>query len=308
MTSTYIHVGYPKCASTYLQKRIFPQVGNYSDVAFAPQREKFLPFLPHMNVSEFREMVQRRLVNPDGGAGSLVISCEDYVELHFREFEQAFFREHREIDPATHYFRNDVIASNLKRVYPEARIIIVVRNPMTWFESRYKMLYRGYQTSLPPEAFVREPIEGYAEAIEKYQALFGAENLLVVPFELLLRDRAGFVAKILDFMGVTKAVDIPAAAENRGVEMRWEVEFERSKKRLRQRLQGAGPLTKPLYALARTGYELVTKPSLRRRLGDERFRVGLGGETGKALRDHFAAGNRRVESLTGLDLAAFGYD
>jgi hypothetical protein len=54
----FIHIGLSKCASTYLQKTVFPAIGNYSDVAFSPDEDKYYLFRPDMEPEEFRRQFQ----------------------------------------------------------------------------------------------------------------------------------------------------------------------------------------------------------------------------------------------------------
>jgi len=299
-----IHIGYPKCASTYLQKQVFPRLGNYSNMAFAPRDEKYYPLRTEFDPAEFRRLVERHTVNPDPAKPHLVISCEDWVELLAKEFEEVFFRFNG-LDRSRHRFANEVILKNLHAAYPEAEILFVIREPLSYILSRYKMLYRGAKTSKSLGAFLERPTEGYAEAIERAQALFGRERVHVVPFERLKQDSQSFVDEVVRLVDPDAHVDASTERVNAAPELRSEVEYERRKKEIRFRLEqgGRSPIARLAYLAARAWMAATLWPRLRRQYGAEPFRVPFDPEWAQ----RFAEQNRRVEGLTGLRLQNLGY-
>jgi hypothetical protein len=103
-----------------------------------------------------------------------------------------------------------VVADNFKQAFPNAKIIMIIRNQFDYLLSIYafRVAVKG-QESRSLEKFLTE--EGrlglfdkleYDKIIGRYAELFGKENVLVLPFELLRKDSETFVRKIIDFLKV----------------------------------------------------------------------------------------------------------
>ena len=304
MKKVFIHAGYPKCASTYLQKTVFPMLGNYSNMAFAPRDEKYYPLRNDFDPAEFRRLVEKHTVNRDDTKDHLILSCEDWAELLSKEFEKVFF-EFNGLDRARHSFSNEVIARNFKAAYPDAHILFVIRNPVSYVVSRYKMLYRGAKTSKPVDAFLKDLTEGYDLAIQRCQTLFGADHVHVVPFELIKSDAAAFVNQVTGLIDPSASVPVSDERVNAAPDLRSTVEYERLKKTVRFKLEknGNSPLARIAYVFARAWMAATVSPRLKKQYGDELFKVQVQPEAAGL----FIESNRQVQELTGLDLKSFGY-
>lgn len=299
-----IHAGYPKCASTYLQKTVFPMLGNYSNMAFSPRDEKFYPLRNDFDPAEFRRLVEKHTVNRDASKDHLILSCEDWAELLFKEFEDVFF-QFTGLDRTQHTFSNEVIFRNFKAAYPDAEILFVIREPLSYVISRYKMLYRGAKTSKPIDAFLENPTEGYDGAIERTQNLFGKKRVHVIPFERIKTDSAAFVKQVTGLVDPLAEIQVSSERVNAAPDMRSTVEYERLKKTVRFKLEknGNNPLARIAYLCARGWMAATVHPKLKKQYGNEIFKISVPPET--AYR--FAESNRRIQELTGLDLKPFGY-
>ncbi|OOZ39521.1 hypothetical protein BOW53_11475 [Solemya pervernicosa gill symbiont] len=304
-----VHIGLSKCASTYLQKTIFPGMGNYSNVAFAPRREKYHLFYDGMTPDSYREIVARHMVNPNPKSRWLVLSCEDYTELMFQGFEDVFYDWER-VGREHYRYSNKMIAENIARTYPGAKIVVVIREQISWAISRYKMNYRGGKTSAGIDELMAEPLEGYDVMVERYQRLFGRENVLVMPLEMMREDRDGFVNQITRFIGEEQRVDAPDLAVNAAPELLRTVEYERLKNRWRLNIHRTGWLTMPgrflIGAVARLLVGL-TKPTFYLKYGSEIYSAAPSEQVVARLHPLLAESNRKLESLTGLELAKYGY-
>ncbi len=103
------------------------------------------------------------------------------------------------------------MADRIHSVFPKARILIGVREQ----KSMAMLTYREYILAggtLPLEVYVGrgdEPLGvmpimhpdylEYDRVIGYYQGLYGNENVLVMPMEMLKRDPAEYVRKLLEF-------------------------------------------------------------------------------------------------------------
>lgn len=112
-----------------------------------------------------------------------------------------------------------IVADRLRQIFPGARIIVTIRNQYDFMESLYKQyLYRGgvkkfrafvnYKngdfrpTHLRWNLSVDIAMFDYLRLIEYYERLFGKENLLVVPYELLQTDPKLFIQTLFSWMGL----------------------------------------------------------------------------------------------------------
>jgi len=305
----FIHIGLSKCASTYLQKNIFPAIGNYSDIAFSADEDKYYLFRSDMDPNQYLQIVARHIKNPQPESNWLVISCEDYTELLFKGFTDVFF-SWKSMKRDMYHFSNKVITENIARTYPKARIIVVIREQLDWAVSRYKMIYRGGKTSLPIDNLLSEPLEGYDTMIERYQKRFGKENVLVLPLEMMRLDHDGFIKSITGFIGADTITVAPDSRVNTAPELNHAVEYERLKNRWRLNIRHASWLTPPVqFILLVTARLLVAffKPFFLLRYGASKYSVSPSAETIQRLKPVLASSNRRLEELTGLNLEQYGY-
>ncbi len=303
MKNVYLHIGYPKCASTYLQDEIFPQLGNYSHIVRAPGPEKYYPFHRHFSAAAFRQMVEKQLVARDESKQHLLVSFEDWNELLFAEFENAL-RVARRLPEDEYMLSNQVVLENLKAAYPEAHIIIIIREQVSWIISRYIMLLRGAKTSKPIDAFLENPLEGYDGLIERAQNLFGRDRVKVMPLEAMRKNQEAFLKELTGYIAPGSAFTISEKQVNIAPDLKREAVYRRIKRSLRLALEKNH--LRPLYGLMRILMECTVRPALFMRYGsagNPKPTVTLS----PAQRELFAQSNRRIQELTGLDLAEYGY-
>lgn len=194
--SVLIHVGWPKSASTFLQKNVFPYTGGriaslerpVSDrnperlIDYAARKKGFDPNL-------FRDRVKQ--TSEPGCQKHLIISNETLSgELH----------GHSRINP-------DIVAENLKSAFPKARILIVVREQKQYIQSLYafRVTIRGHETRSLSKFIDEEWGSGlknrldYAKYIALYKSLFGDNSVLPVPMESLKISPSLFIDTIFQF-------------------------------------------------------------------------------------------------------------
>jgi hypothetical protein len=150
----------------------------------------------------------------------------------------------------------------------------------------------------------------YDRLIRHYRDRFGAERVLVLPFELLTREPQRFAADIVRFCG--HQPEQPAALATGVVNRKRPVTLQFvarliNRHLVRSQLSNHGFLPQPTVraALARLApvFERLS-PGIVERALDRRMRRAIDAAVG----DRYAESNRETAALTGLDLAAFGYD
>ncbi len=209
----YIHVGMPKTGTTYIQRNIFPYFKNiyyldlsnswYSDI-FRDFYYKNLLIFPFEKV---REELNNFLINIE----------EDKILIS----DEAWFGG---TNGGSHYnFSNNYYLTLLmKRLFPQAKVILTIRKQDKWLESMYKHLLRdgfyvgvdsflnykngGFQNytayfRMGPNIDIRTL--NYKAYIENYEKLFGKKNILIIPQELLYEEEQLFIEKICKFIDST---------------------------------------------------------------------------------------------------------
>lgn len=195
----FIHIGWHKSASTFLQQGLFRQLGaNFQPLAAFPPavagRVGKLPAL--IDLVEKREGFDPPLLREAVSADQpLTIISHEEISGHSHGYGL--------IDPF-------VSARNLHAAFPNGKIIAVVRNQFDYLLSLYcyRVSIRGHEPRTLNRFLREDGAAGldrhiqYDRLIGEYVKLFGAKNVLVLPMEQLRGDEAGFVRRITDFMGL----------------------------------------------------------------------------------------------------------
>lgn len=204
-----IHIGYHKTGTTLLQRRLFRSAK--AGYLFAGGVEELQPVFVEVNAFDFRPDKARILFAP--------------------KFEQAKRRgmvpvlSFERLSGAPHQggYDSQQVADRLADTFPEARVLIVIREQRSMILSLYKTYVRmGGSASL--EDYLN-PLEGselrttlfrydyleYDKLIGYYQQLFGEENILALPYELLRRNPARFLKRVEKFSGAhsMSGVELP---------------------------------------------------------------------------------------------------
>lgn len=255
----------------------------------------------------------------------------EYDSIRTREFfqtgiEQGFSdgkvpvlsQESMSGNPRRRGYASKEVADRLKDTFPEARILLVIREQISWLLSFYKYHVREGQRAGLKRYYARNEASStlaprfqlgfidYRHLIGYYQGLFGPERMLVLPLEQLAESGDGFAKSINRFCGISDDTRLGALGPqvaNPGVAgfmvhlhrlsnilLRVDPGFHDSQRRRRL----ARRLTGPLYRLV---------PEKLNKKCDEVFRRQIVEIVG----DYYDEGNRVTEKLTGLDLLRCGY-
>lgn len=188
-----IHPGFHKTGTTWLQEQLFRDTtlfnmmmshGEIDSLIVRPHDFEFDPVLACAQVAE--RMSAGQAVN--------VLSSEILVGNPF-------------------YGSRDAVglAQRLQAIAPDSRILLTIREQGAMIRSLYQQ-YVKRGGSLPIQGFLNQPCEpgyfGFAPDILQYERhaslyakLFGPENVMVLPQELLAKDPSQFVDRVLKFAG-----------------------------------------------------------------------------------------------------------
>lgn len=226
-------VGAPKCGTTAM----YDYLRQHPDI--------FMPF--HKEPLYFGSDLTRRY-----GA----MSTREYLDL-FRDAHPG----QRVGEASAWYLYSATAAAEIHRVAPDARIIVMLRNPVDVMHAQHSQLlfseqedivdfdaalaaeeYRARGERLPAgpirtENVLYRRMVRFAEQLERYLGVFGPESVHVIIYEDFRQDTAGEYRKVLDFLGVDRnaVVDFRASNENKVVKAEW-----------LQRLIWNPPLLRPL--------------------------------------------------------------
>ena len=195
MRETILHVGYPKTATSWLQRSVF----NNQEI--------------HLKTVS-RGLIFKQLIYPN----DLDYDKETAKQLIFSEMER--IENDGDIPILSHEnfvgfmasggYYNFNLAKRLKDLFVQAKVIMIIRNQPDMIYSGYLQYIRmGGKCSI--KRFLNPPEDGeiplfkckyleYHKLIELYYRLFGNENVLVLPYEFFLKTPEAYVKEIVHFI------------------------------------------------------------------------------------------------------------
>ena len=194
MTKQLIHIGYPKAGSSYLQAW-FEQhpafhfkpggVSGFYDVWGVIRCAVRQPELAEKWLVTSTELLS--VPSPTAGTRPRNVHPEQYGTIQEQQTQ---------------------VCELLHALFPAAKILIVVRGWRGILTSGYSQYVRTGGTRPMDAVYWDNPTQisdvyDYDYLIGRYEQQFGAENVLVLPFELLRESESNFQAAICDQLDVT---------------------------------------------------------------------------------------------------------
>jgi len=200
----YIHMGYSRSASTWLQNKVFPVIPNLQYLgkteADYPQWMINWNYLDRLMLDKNVDVIQSHL-NRGLERGDVLVSSE------------AFTQTGGIVDQI----------ERIKSLVTDPKIILVLRDPVDLVVSKYRQSrmqgffndklehYLDY-SSAPFDLVRRKRLYLhdyiYPLVIEKLFCEFGSKNTLVIKYEYLVKDSKAFLAILLKFLGVKDKLEI----------------------------------------------------------------------------------------------------
>ena len=310
MTKPLIHIGFHKTGSSLLQRQVF-----------ASREAGF--FQPNNKA----ELIHRAFILRDPGQSCEPGALAELYRAHTTALsqDQVMVLSHERLSgyPASGGYDQFDIANRLAEGFPEAKVLIVIREQSSAMLSMYlQTISDGSALSLkefldPPEAHIRrQPLfrksfYAYDALIAHYQALFGEHKVKVLPYEWLRIQPGQFASELMKFSGakprpdldVNQLVDSPL---NPSLPVAFQMIRRQSNKLLRSQLSNSGPIMIPA-----TSVQAAVK-KIRPALAPlSIFDAPLKRRFQKFIAPHtdgvYGDSNSKVEALTGLDLGSLGY-
>lgn len=295
----YLHIGYHRTGTTFLQSCVFPALADHANLAIKPDIGDVL------GDDEFDPTRFARDLGRPGDHDKTILSHEVLSGLPEGGRPEVRFRT----------------AERLHAAFPNGKVIVVVRNQFDYLLSvyAYRVLLRGMESrSLP--AYLADRYDMLSESLQydrlirRYVELFGKDRVLCLLYEEMAADRRSFVSRMLEFMGLPE-VEFDDRRVNESTRSRWVVDINRALNLPLDRTLGALRRGKAIshqryLDLARPYFRLKDKavnPALRRLAARDRSRLELGEEWRARLTPVLRESNRRLASLIGADLTTYRY-
>ena len=205
-----VHMGLPKTGTSFLQKKFFRNlegVEYYDDHSTIFEVIRLLPNLSHeTDMSEIKAKIDDYII--ETGIRKLIISNESLFG-----------------HPLHNYWNHSMLLNNIKTLFPNANLVVVVRNQVDFFESLFKFAIKlGYPKRkndffrishgefLPwsYKAGVNASLLSldYERLFTPFLEKFEKGKIHILPYEEFRENPAGFLAKIAGVVGVpTLTVD-----------------------------------------------------------------------------------------------------
>jgi hypothetical protein len=295
-----IHIGYHKTGSTWLQRELFPKARNARLVPRPVIRQELL--VPH--AFRFDARVARRNVLAAAGGRAILSEEELSGNLHTGGLNGAMSKE---------------IAHRLAQAFPDAHVVVFVRNQKEMVASAYKQYVEGGGTG-SIRRFLRPPRSphktpgfaldhfAYDGLVGCYESLFGKEAVHVYACEAMRREREAFVARFAADLALDlDPSELSFAPRNVGYR-RWTLRAARLLNHFHDREipNSSCWIGIPgFYAVAsRLGAALNRTPLAGRSETLEDF---LDAASIARIEDRFRESNERLEKARALGLRALGY-
>ena len=210
-TNLWIHVGYPKTGTTFIQRGVLRSLSNKGMINVL-SREPEIKALGEKGAGAEEAVAAKRLLERFDDGKTNVISRESLIGGMF--------------DPSSDLA---AMAENLAKAFPGAEILVTIRGQYSLLKSLYtQYVYRGGHESFrkfigfengdfkpkttrsgKPRANIAA-LDFHARAA-KYAELFGKKNVTIIPYESLSRDYKKFLTRFAEWLEVDPS---DAAVEN----------------------------------------------------------------------------------------------
>jgi len=295
-----IHVGYPKAASTWLQQVLF--------------KNKDAGFLAPWGMRSNGAITQLAVKDKFLSESAQRVFHKGLQEAVKSSLVPVLSHENMSGNPARNQYWGKEVANRIHAIFPEALILIVIREQKSILRSWYKYHIKcGGKRSL--DQFINAKTvmsEGkifrllehfeYDLLIGYYQSIFGLNNVLVLPFELLKISKESFVKKIFGFADLNNSIDcIDYTEPPKNVSCKaGRVVLQRQMNYL---IQPCNKLPWLVSSKLSAEIERFIPQAIHTRI-EKRWQQSIEEQVG----DLFHASNQRTSELIKMNLADFGYD
>jgi hypothetical protein len=190
-----LHVGYHKTGTTWLQRYLF--------------NNKDYGFVSPMSIKDMMELI----IFPNSLDFS-VDACRAEIDHRLKDVESkdlttVFSTERFSGHPHSGGYDSKLLGDRLRALFPEARVLICIREQKKMILACYNQYIKkggAISVSAYLRVFDRKRVPlfdfrhfMYHRLIRYYQETFGRDKVLVLPYELFVKDGNDYVSKIIEF-------------------------------------------------------------------------------------------------------------
>lgn len=303
-SSPLIHIGYHKTATTWLQRQLF----NNSDANFQRffSKDDIRDYIIRPNSLYFDDHKVKDYYNslvPDDSIKVSVVSSER-LSGH----------------PHSGGYDSKEIADRLYKIFPNGKILIVIREPKNAIASCY-LQYIKFGGTCSVKDYLTPPQIGssivplfnfdhfnYIKLIEYYLKLFNKENVLVLPYELFKKSPNDFCSQIINFAGANKLEELPYEE----ITHKRLSTFGSSLARHFNKVFAKTTLNPSAIDLAGSQKyfmkAFIQLDSLIPKATHSKFDANLKDIIEEKIGDKYKESNKRLSEILGLDLTSYGYE
>ena len=295
---TIIHIGYHKTGTTYLQKNVFENNPKLFNRVPQPtiRNTLILPSPLRYDSEPFETLCLSNSLEK-----RLVISNE-YISSNIHNGD----------------YMSAITADRLKQVIPSAKIIIGIREQVSMITSAYSQYIKA-RGSLSIRDYLYSPISKlfnfnhlqYHSLIEYYMNLYGKENILILPYEVLKTNPRLYLKTVFEFIeepDLIETIDFDVQSKLNPSMSSFALQVKRFfNPFIMQTFPGLGKTLyfKPLvllFSLINRGLKLFPLKALDKKIEENIRSIIL-----EEISDRYEYSNRQTQNYTSFDLNALGY-
>ena len=308
-----IHIGYHKTGTTWLQQHLFVNAQSGFTTPFN-KSDDVAEYIVTPNSFDFKDANAREYMEPvlavAAASGLLPVITSERLSG----------------SPHSGGFDSKELADRLHSLFPDGRVLIVIREKKSMILSTYKQYVKGGGIgSIRSYLHPPRPAGGkkrtlfshdhfkYHRLIGYYQQQFGHDKVLVLPYEMFCRTPQQFVDAITDFAGAKRIGSLPYSDSRNAATSPFTTGTMRRLNFIGRRTQ-LNPV--PLIESHRVGKAVDNFLSRCVLLADklvpatmqQKIHGKMKTRIAQMTAERFQESNRLTAEMTGLDLESFGYD
>jgi len=315
----FIHIGLPKTATTTLQDNVFfhhPGVNYLGKPCNRPDVDRSLQ-------GPTSELITRIWhTPPEEDCDATLQDLRDRGVTPQETPDKPNVMSAEELSYSTP--QRILVPKRLAKLFPQARILLTTRSQLTSLPSAYFWKYLNFEintsfdnwfdkmvrhSSEPPNR-INQPLNlpRFGTLMKAYAEEFGAENILILPLEILSRDSELFARTLGDFMGIdaTRIHELLGTGRRNTRMSLPAIKYQRfikkslarfMPKRLRRR-------TNVLHGVHKWGLNgFITRRLNRKPVAS----LELNEQQNRFIHDFYSPENRMIAETYDVDLAKYGY-
>ncbi|MBL4587416.1 MAG: sulfotransferase [Flavobacteriales bacterium] len=303
----FLHIGYSKSASTWLQKLLAKEEGLYF-------KYKSYFFYPYRSAVYDKGVEHYRSLFENAPENKIIIESQEHIIL-------PFIHPDREVKIAsTNLEMVQKISERIKSVIPDVKIILIIRDQEKMVRSRY-IQYLVQGGTLDAHTFLERTFLNdnyleyldyrYDQVLDVLNNVFGAKNVLMLSQEGIAKEPDTFVKKLSKFMGYQLSFTSESAGKkkNSGASYSTLLKIRRLNRMFVKELNTYNTKTKtriiPYFLWFFIGRSLIRLD--RMFVKDKNLQQLFLPEDVAVIKDTFRASNRRLAELTDLPIKKYNY-